>query len=636
MIDSYLDNTYFFRWLPKPTNSWKKECKKISESLLNLSSSSTKNNFDNLFSEIVRLSRFKINSLQHLKLNRLSKILLMKKNKFEGIQKFNLGIISNKTVDFIQESLTSAGFQRNFIIEAHYAPYNSIIPISMGKINPFKNIKLDAVLMMIDKEFVDNYPSDKNNEVKIQKIIKEIENNLQTKIICSTVVNNFNNEVSNLDFCIKNSNQNKCILLNKIIREGAVTDKWFLWDQEVLANNIGKHIWFDNAQSYLSKALFSPRISMVVADSICRTVASIIGKTSKALIFDLDNTIWGGEIGDLGHNGINLGNENALGEAFSDFQKYILELKRRGIVLGICSKNNEDIAKLAFEKNKNIHLKLKDISIFQCNWNDKATNLKAISESLKLGLDSFVFVDDNPVERERVRQELPMVNVPEIGTDPVDFTSIITQAGYFEHQKLSKEDHERSSSYQQEIKRAQIKTQLKNYDEFLKSLKMKCKVEFFKEDNLDRITQLNNKTNQFNLTTRRYNKLELNNFIKNNNTFCFQFFLDDKFGSYGMISMVILEKERDSYKIILWLQSCRVLERSLENFIMNYLVKFLKKNNVKIVTGEFIPTAKNKIVEEHYENLGFQLLNIDKSKIKEYLLDLEVYKDKKNFIKLIK
>ena len=352
-------------------------------------------------------------------------------------------------------------------------------------------------------------------------------------------------------------------------------------------------------------------------------ISSLIGKSKKCVILDLDNTLWGGVIGDDGIDGIELGNFG-VGKAFAKLQIWLKQLRMRGIILAVCSKNNDSVAKEPFLRKKEMVLKLDDIAIFVANWENKADNIRYIQKQLNISLDSMVFIDDNPAEREIVRLNLPEVLVPEMPKDPCDYLPYLINLNIFETTAYSINDQVRTKQYLDEIKRKEDFVLHTNMDEYLDSLQMKIIIKPFVENDFDRISQLTQRSNQFNLTTKRYTKSDILLFSSSSKHLTFSVNLSDKFGDYGLISVVILEIFDDSIQIDTWLMSCRVLNRGVEYFLMNHIVSELISKGFSKLSGNYIPTEKNELVKPLLSNLGMNLKDAD---LCLYSLDLN------NFIK---
>jgi len=352
------------------------------------------------------------------------------------------------------------------------------------------------------------------------------------------------------------------------------------------------------------------------------------GHFKKCLILDLDNTTWGGIIGDDGIENIQVGSLG-IGKAFTKLQKWAKLLKERGVILAICSKNTEEVAKEPFEKHNEMVLRLDDISIFVANWKNKADNIRYIQEVLNIGFDSMVFLDDNPAERDIVKQSLPAVTVPDLPKDPAYYVPHIESLNLFETVSYSDNDKDRTSQYQQEAKRKKLISSVTNMDDYLKSLEMKGNISHFNSDDIPRIAQLTQRSNQFNLRTQRYTEKDITEFLNSDNHLTYGIKLKDKFGDYGLISVIILEKnDNNSYFIDTWIMSCRVLKRDVENYVLNKIVNDVKNKEINIIKGEYLPTPKNKLVVDLLSNLTFDNDLEDNT----YLLNLKNYKPLKNYI----
>jgi FkbH-like protein len=326
-------------------------------------------------------------------------------------------------------------------------------------------------------------------------------------------------------------------------------------------------------------------------------------------VLDLDNTLWGGVIGDDGLKGIQIAQGDPLGEAYLDFQRYALSLRERGIVLAVSSKNEDATARLPFREHAEMILREEHFAVFQANWSDKATNLQAIAEELALGIDSLVFADDNPFERELVRGKLPQVAVPEMPADPSLYARTLSAAGYFEAAVFSEEDQQRAGYYDGNARRAALQKQSGDIGEYLASLQMEITFQPFDETGRARITQLINKSNQFNLTTHRYTEAEVAQVEADGNCFTLQIRLADKFGDNGMISAIICRAAGDIWEIDTWLMSCRVLGRCVEQMVLRELMLRAAARSISSLVGVYRPTDRNKLVEQHYAKLGFILLD---------------------------
>jgi FkbH-like protein len=330
------------------------------------------------------------------------------------------------------------------------------------------------------------------------------------------------------------------------------------------------------------------------------------------LVLDLDNTLWGGVIGDDGPDKIVIGRETPRGEAFTAFQEYLVRLKDRGVLLAVCSKNDDAMARRGFAHPDSV-LKLSDFAAFVANWEPKHQNIEAIARQLNLGLDSFVFIDDNPAERHLVQAQLPMVAVPNVGDDVCRYPAIVDAARYFEPISLSAEDAQRTQLYAQNAEREALAQTFEDYGAYLDSLAMVGEIDAFSPVYLDRITQLTNKTNQFNLTTRRYTKPEMEAVAADPGYITLYGRLTDVFGDNGLVSVVIGRREEQTLHVDLWLMSCRVLKRGMEDAMLDALVLRARGVGVDRIVGHYIATPRNGMVADHYEKLGFTRIPGDNS-----------------------
>lgn len=403
----------------------------------------------------------------------------------------------------------------------------------------------------------------------------------------------------------------------------------YICDIAALQNKFGRDVMYDSSVYVSTEIILSLDALPYVASRVMDIICSIEGKFKKCLILDLDNTLWGGVVGDDGWEGIQVGHGLGIGKAFTEFQQWVKKLKDRGIIIAVCSKNDEDKAKEPFEKNPEMVLKLDDIAVFIANWENKADNIRSIQKILNIGFDSMVFLDDNPFERNMVRENLPDVCVPELPEDPGEYLEYLYSLNLFETAAYSSTDKDRTKQYQVEAQRVQAAQKFTNEEDFLKSLNMHSVVEGFTPFNTPRVAQLSQRSNQFNLRTVRYTDDEIRALSNDDNYACFSFTLEDKFGDNGLICVVILNKKDDEALFVdTWFMSCRVLKRGMENFTLNTIVDYARINGFKYIIGEYIPTQKNGMVKSHYPNLGFSELGDNT-----YKLDVESYKDKICYIK---
>ena len=406
-----------------------------------------------------------------------------------------------------------------------------------------------------------------------------------------------------------------------------------LHDIDELSSSIGRRSWGDERFFHHAKIPCAPEHLVEYGHSVASLLLAQMGLSKKCLVLDLDNTLWGGVIGDDGLGGIRLGQGDAEGEAFLAFQRYVLRLSERGVILAVCSKNTESVAREVFEKHPEMVLRMNNISCFMANWEDKASNLRAIAQQLNIGLNALVFVDDNPAERAIIRKLLPEVAVPEVGTDPVEFVSILERARYFQLTLFGKEDLNRTSYYIANAQRQQTASSAESIDDFLRSLQMVALVGPINPITLERSTQLINKSNQFNLTTIRRSAAEVLAITQDPNWVTLTVTLQDKFGDNGLISVILARVAGDALEIDTWLMSCRVLKRNVEQMVLNRLVEFARKRGLRVIRGRYVPTAKNALVKDHYASLGFTPTGGDDAG-QNYELSVEGFQPLKAFIEV--
>ena len=422
-------------------------------------------------------------------------------------------------------------------------------------------------------------------------------------------------------------------LNDRFARAAAASPRLLVQDVCSLSARVGLTRWFDPERWFSYKLLTTPEGSYALATSLSAMVRAIFGRTRKVLVLDLDNTLWGGVIGDDGPEHIHIGRETPLAEAYTAFQEYCLALHNRGILLAVCSKNDGATAKLGFEHPDSV-LRLEHIACFRANWDPKHENLNAIARELNLSPDSFVFVDDNPAEREIVRAQLPGVAVPEVGLDVARYPEIIEQGRYFETVSLSSEDLARAAFYRDNVERSVLEQRFTDYGDYLDSLEMTAEIERFTPLYLDRITQLTNKTNQFNLTTRRYTSAEMQSALHDLNALGLYGRLRDRFGDNGLVSVVLGSRTGTRLDLDLWLMSCRVLKRDMELAMLDALVEHARDMGITELRGRYIPTPKNALVREHYPRLGFHHVHDEPDGTALYTLSVKGYEPRNTHIRV--
>jgi FkbH-like protein len=381
-----------------------------------------------------------------------------------------------------------------------------------------------------------------------------------------------------------------------------ICDAEFLATQRGVVNCYDARAWFE------TKQLYAPDFAVDIAREVASIVRSLHRASKKVLALDLDNTLWGGVIGDDGMTGIEIGGTHARGEAFKQFQLAIASLARRGVVLAVCSKNDYKNAAEPFEKHPEMVLRLKDIASFQANWEPKSENLKRIAEELNLGLDSIVFVDDNPAEIEIVNQFVPQIETILLGPDPAEYATQLLNCRFFEPRSITADDLKRGEQYQQQVARTQAMSSGTDMESYLASLDMHSVISEFTPVDAPRISQLINKSNQFNVTTRRRSEAEVEALITDPAHYAFSVRLADKFGDNGLISVVIVGVEATTATVDTWLMSCRVLKRQMEDEVVNEMVRLAQLRGCTEIIGHYLPSEKNGMVRDLFSRMGFLLV----------------------------
>ena len=536
---------------------------------------------------------------------------------FHPLTPFRLGIVSNGTIDYLAVALAATAPRYGLILEVIPTPFDQAIQEATDPQSALHQSRPDAVLVALDYRAL-GLAVIPGEEARAAGAVDAAMAHLETiraglhreKIlsVMQTVAAPPENLFGSLDAVVAGTIRQQCDALNDRIRRGFSAGESLVLDIAGLAGTVGLGRWHDPAQWALAKLPCALSLMPLYADHICRLIGALRGLSRRALVLDLDNTIWGGVIGDDGLKGIAIGQGDATGEAHLAVQRYALELRQRGVVLAVSSKNNDAIARQPFREHPDMLLKEEHFAAFQANWSDKAANIEAIAKALALGLDAFVFLDDNPAERELVRQKLPMVAVPELPADPALYVRTLAAAGYFEAATFSAEDRTRAAYYEHNARRLEMQKADGNLDDYLASLEMTATFAPFDPIGRARITQLINKSNQFNLTTRRYTELEIEALEENPAYITLQVRLRDRFGDNGMISVVICRREGSAWFIETWLMSCRVLKRRVEEAILQQLLKGAIRDGVLELRGQYIPTGRNAMVQDHYARLGFHPL----------------------------
>jgi FkbH-like protein len=556
-------------------------------------------------------------SLDELLLKRRG--LRRKLTALEGLKEIRIAVLggttTNELVDLLEILLLSSGFRPTF----HQSEYGRYYEDAVLEPESIATFKPEIVYVHTCSLNIQSFPPVSCSEENLPGFVdaemnrfRAIWRSLETNVGCQIIQNNFELPASallgNLDAVSPGGASRFIAELNRAIAaEAAANPRLLMQDLNAIAARIGMNQWFDPERWFSYKVANSVEGSFAIATSLNSMIQAIYGRSRKVLVLDLDNTLWGGVIGDDGADKIVLGRETPVAEAYTAFQEYCLRLRERGILLAVCSKNNDDIARSGFAHPDSV-LKLEHFSAFKANWEPKHENILEIARELNLGVDSFVFVDDNPAERAIVEAQIPGIAVPEVGSDVAKYAAILDAGRYFEPVSLGKEDLVRAKLYEENAQRAQLEQKFANYGEYLDSLEMTAEIDVFNPTYMERIAQLTNKTNQFNLTTRRYTLAEIESTVSDGRHIGIYGKLTDRFGDNGLISIVlgrIDAGDASTLHLDLWLMSCRVLKREMEIAMLDGIAERARDKGIGRLLGTYIPTAKNGMVKDHYEKLGF-------------------------------
>jgi FkbH-like protein len=410
---------------------------------------------------------------------------------------------------------------------------------------------------------------------------------------------------------------------NAALRQNRPPGSYFL-DLELVSGMMGREAFYDPRRYYWTKQPFSERGTVRLAEHLWAGARALVTGPKKVLVLDLDNTLWGGVVGETGPLGVALG-ESPDGEAYRAFQKHVKALSQRGIVLAVASKNNPADGIEPFEKNSEMILRLDDIAAAEINWEPKGTTIRRIARTLNLGLDSFVFFDDNPAEREQVRQAIPEIAVADVPAEPAEYARALEAGLWFETTSLTEADRDRALQYAVERKRRALEQSAGTMEDYLRSLEMRADVRAIDEADLMRVVQLLGKTNQFNLTTRRHSREDVLRLLALPDAIGMTLRVEDRFGDHGLIGVMIAVPSQEDARVLrvdTWLMSCRVIGRTVEEFSMGELLERARELDYREIHGEYIPTKKNALVSELYVRMGFQRVRVGDDQAVLYVLEV--------------
>lgn len=583
---------------------------------------------------VERLVTLATHRLDETQLGRLASAAATIAGDPQPLSRIALGMIGDGTLALLGPAIAGSLLRHGFVTDVVTGEYGSAIQQATDPTSPLRAATLDACLIVPDYRLALGRPTataeTAQREVdaafaRIEAIANGIRPSVKGQIFVQTLAPPVEPLFGSLDRVEAGSLFAMIEALNARLAEWARSGAVILVDIARLAASVGYERWDEPRHWHASKLGFSPVMIPVYADVVARTIAAARGKAKKALVLDLDNTLWGGVIGDDGLDGIVLGQGSSGGEAHLAVQQLALDLRQRGVVLAVCSKNEDDAARLPFREHPDMLLREEHIAVFQANWNDKASNLRAIAATLNIGVDALVFLDDNPAERAQVRRELPLVGVPELPEDAALYPRMLAAAGYFDAVAFSDEDRVRADLYKANAERAEMLDQASDVGAYLRSLDMRCIIRPFDSVSRARVSQLINKSNQFNLTTHRYSEAEVAAAEADPARHGIHVRLVDRFGDNGIISVIIADRAGSDWAIDTWLMSCRVLGRRVEDAVLAHLAAAARADGAKRLIGRYIPSAKNRMVEGHYAKLGFALIEDLGGEGSVWALDIDDY-----------
>lgn len=588
-------------WLPPVTDAFGQACRAL------------KGQTDQLGASLQLLAGYRLDENKLSLLGRLIRNLQDNHANLAPLRPLRIGVVSNANMDLLEYPLIATAARYGIELTFYSASLGQGFQQGLDPTSCINIARPEVVLIAFDyRAFFQStdsaLPGSGNSAEQISDQILQLAEAFRrhsgATIMMATLAHPPGATFGNFDRRQEGSLRHTLLEINARLVAG-ISPGDVIIDVESLVANVGSATWFDARQWNHGKFPFSLCCLPMFSDHVARLLASFSGKMKKCLVLDFDNTLWGGVIGDDGIEGVVLGNGSPLGEAFLDFQRFILSLRDRGIILAGCSKNDDSVARGMFRSHPESLLKEKHFAAFLANWDDKPANLRRIAQELNIGLDALVFFDDNPFEREMVRKCLPEVVVIEVPSDPSNYRNALAQSGWFESIAFSEDDRKRNEQYQSNRLRAQLASTT-DVETYLRSLGMKLHAEAFNTLNRQRVTQLINKTNQFNVTTRRYTEHQVQAFEERRSGYCEAFRLTDNFGDNGIIGVMICEEsERWRWIIDTWLMSCRVLNRRVEQAMLHRLINCASQQGIRFLDGVYIPSGRNEMVATLYERLGF-------------------------------
>lgn len=568
--------------------------------------------------QLLALSQYRLDFLQTIQLNRVMDAIGPAAD--ERLPRERLGLVGSVTLEHLAAAIRIAALRRRLWVDVHCGGYGQYRQEILDPSSALRRFAPRTVLFSIAAAHVapELPPGTGADQVEraLSAVIEEfrslwrcVRGDLTAAPIHQTFLNVTEPLFGSFDRLTPSSPWRIVEHLNQLLADAAAAEGVALLDVARAAQDDGRDAWFDSARMLQAKQEIAPQATPAYGELVARILCAQRGLSKKCLVLDLDNTLWGGVLGDDGVENLVLGQGSAAGEAHLALQRYARQLKERGVMLAVCSKNDAAGAEEAFSSHPEMLLQRADIAAFVANWDDKARNLETIARQLNIGLDSLVFLDDNPAERARIREALPSVAVPELPADISGYTRRLAAAGYFEAVGFTSEDRQRAGDYAQNAQREALRGSVQSMDEFLRGLQMTAAYSPIATVDLPRVTQLINKTNQFNLTTHRYSTEQILERLAVPGTLSLQLRLRDRFGDNGLVSVLIappLAGSPQSLEIDTWVMSCRVFGRQLEHEALNLIVESARRTGIREIVGTYLPTARNSVVSDLYEKFGFR------------------------------
>ena len=565
---------------------------------------------------LARLARSRLGFTETIQLDRA--LARSAAESIDGYARVRLAVLSSNTIDHLLPAIRVNGLRYNLLLDVFPGAFGQYRQELLDPASALRQFRPGLILLSLDaRQATAGVPlaaTAEEAQAGLARAIEELRelwrharSSLNATVIQQSFLDVSEPLFGSFDRLVPAAPSRLVARLNDLLAHAAAQENVMLLDVAQASARDGIDAWFDVARWLQGKMEIAPQAASRYGELAARLIGAQRGMSRKCLVLDLDNTLWGGVVGEVGTAGIILGEGSAQGEAHLALQRYAKLLKERGVILAVCSKNERALAEAAFREHPEMVLRFPDFAAFVANWSDKAANLRDIADQLNIGLDSLVFVDDNPVERARVREALPMVAVPELPNDPALYVRCIADAGYFEAVSFTADDLRRGEQYATNASREALRGASQSVDDFLRGLEMSVTYGPIEPVDLARATQLINKTNQFNTRTRRYSADEVARFAASPENITLQFRLADRFGDNGLVSVMIL-RPADAQGVLdvdTWVMSCRVFGRQLEFEAMSIAVEAARGRGVRALRAEYIPTERNGVVRGLFGDLGF-------------------------------